>query len=31
MEQERIIREALTVESVTTEEARNFARSGSRS
>ena len=31
MEQERIIREALTVESVTTEEARNFAKSGSRS
>ncbi|MDB5114411.1 MAG: 2-oxoglutarate dehydrogenase component, partial [Chloroflexi bacterium] len=31
MEQERIIREALTVETVTTEEARNFARSGSRS
>jgi 2-oxoglutarate dehydrogenase complex dehydrogenase (E1) component-like enzyme len=31
MEQERIIREALTVESVSTEEARNFARSGSRS
>ena len=31
MEQERIIREALTVESVTTEEARKFAKSGSRS